>query len=69
MKIGSRRVKLTLSIILPFACSTRVKKKRRENVKIVVFLSGIEFIKHRVGRCSDVKLLALPPCRTAVEAR
>lgn len=36
MKIGSRRVKLTLSIILPFACSTRVKKKegKREDCRI-----------------------------------
>jgi hypothetical protein len=45
MKTGtwSRRVKLTLSIILPFACSTRVKKLEGKNMKIVVFLSGVEF--------------------------
>lgn len=37
MKIGSCQVKLTLSIILPFACSTRVKKKKegkREDCRI-----------------------------------
>lgn len=45
MKTGtwSCRVKLTLSIILPFAWSTRVKKLEGKNMKIVVFLSGVEF--------------------------